>query len=328
MKKIFTLFICITTYSFLFGQSTYQVDLGTETYQPLSNSISLNQGAVWDDPEFIVPLGFDFTIGTQTFNTLYFSDLGFGGELSNQSPATGVGVWLSPVGQDISDLGFMDEISKSPISYVIDGTVGNRIVKIEWSNVGFLEDTTEEDFMNFQVWLYEAGNVIEYRYGAKQINNAQEVFIDDDGIAIGFYPSLELEDWDYIGQDCYILTGTTTNPVMQTVTPQQFENEGTDNFTGMIAENTVITFTPSTLSTKINSKFEEIIIYPNPVVTDIIYISGTNDIKSVEIYDLLGKKLRNATVNNNSINVNNLQKGAYLLKLETANGKVTKKFIK
>ena len=46
--------------SYYFGQ--YQ-----DAYEPLTDSISLNQGQIWDDPTYNVPLGFNFDFFRKNF---------------------------------------------------------------------------------------------------------------------------------------------------------------------------------------------------------------------------------------------------------------------
>jgi len=69
-------------------------------------------------------------------------------------------------------------------------------------------------------------------------------------------------------------------------------------------------------------------IYPNPT-SDMITIKSMIEIKNDEynIYDLLGKKI-DTKINNNQINVSELMKGIYLLKIQIDNNILETKFIK
>ena len=60
-----------------------------------------------------------------------------------------------------------------------------------------------------------------------------------------------------------------------------------------------------------------ITIYPNPV-KDILYIKNFPNLQSMEILDSSGRSVKkeNSSRNTNSINVNNLPKGSYILKLQ------------
>lgn len=66
-------------------------------------------------------------------------------------------------------------------------------------------------------------------------------------------------------------------------------------------------------------------IYPNPV-KDVLYIKNFQDLKSVEILDSSGRMVKKENAKNSSINVNNLPKGSYILKLQ--NNKQEEKTVK
>jgi len=62
--------------------------------------------------------------------------------------------------------------------------------------------------------------------------------------------------------------------------------------------------------------------------TSIITIKGEN-LKSFELYDISGKLVNKGTLNEKTINLNNLVKGEYILKISTNNNRTTiKKIIK
>jgi hypothetical protein len=70
-------------------------------------------------------------------------------------------------------------------------------------------------------------------------------------------------------------------------------------------------------------------LYPNPA-TDAIYLSGKDLGKmKYKIYDVVGNLISGGTLQSNSIHVNELEAGAYLLQITDASGKpFTKRFIK
>ena len=69
-------------------------------------------------------------------------------------------------------------------------------------------------------------------------------------------------------------------------------------------------------------------IYPNPA-TDILHVnSHLIEIKKVEIYAVLGSKIIEVNSNFNSIYINDLPKGIYLVKVYSENGSAVKKLIK
>tara|TARA_R110001632_G_scaffold18712_4_gene57599 strand:+ start:5894 stop:7108 length:1215 start_codon:yes stop_codon:yes gene_type:complete len=85
--------------------------------------------------------------------------------------------------------------------------------------------------------------------------------------------------------------------------------------------------TAATLSNEVFTR-ENFSLYPNPA-KDFIQISTTLEIDSVEIYNLIGKKVSsNTNLTNNSIDISRLAKGIYILRITSAESSVTKKIIK
>ncbi len=70
-------------------------------------------------------------------------------------------------------------------------------------------------------------------------------------------------------------------------------------------------------------------VYPNPV-NDVLTIQSGNEAKiaSVEVFDVLGKQIIKTQLQNNTLNVSELSKGIYLLKIISENGnQITKKIV-
>lgn len=84
----------------------------------------------------------------------------------------------------------------------------------------------------------------------------------------------------------------------------------------------------SALSIK-NSSALNFTFYPNPSKGDILTIN-TNQNVSLEIFNILGKSVskQNLSTNSKQINIGNLNKGLYLIKLTSEKGSLTKKLIK
>ncbi len=83
------------------------------------------------------------------------------------------------------------------------------------------------------------------------------------------------------------------------------------------------------LSTTKYESISNILMYPNPVKDNFVYFSSTQDL-DVVIYNILGKQVikENATRTKNYIDVSNLNKGIYLVKINSGQGSVTKKLIR
>lgn len=67
-------------------------------------------------------------------------------------------------------------------------------------------------------------------------------------------------------------------------------------------------------------------IYPNPT-TEYLNINSASKISAVQIFDISGKKV-NAELVDNKVNVQNLAKGSYVIKITDGSGTTSQKFIK
>ena len=69
-------------------------------------------------------------------------------------------------------------------------------------------------------------------------------------------------------------------------------------------------------------------LYPNPTSTGSVSISSTNsEAISVQVFDILGKQVKNETITNNTLNVSNLKSGVYIVKITQNNASTTKKLV-
>jgi len=321
MKKILLTGLLLSL--FTVNAQVYTFNAFNEPYQDLVNSTSLNDGEVWDDPEYQISIGFDFTISTHTFNTIYIVDWTAGGELSTNVNETGVLPIMSPIGQDIVDRGDGTSVSQSNISYKTEGDVGSRILKIEWNNAGFWEDETQNDFINFQMWLYESSNIIEYRYGVSEINNPANSFEGEAGPVVTLIPSIDLDSGDLI-EDAYLLEGTPANPNFVVVTPGD-EYEG-DFLQGAIPSGTVYSFNPGTLSSEEYNTIE-FKMYPNPVDSELNILLSTQAY-NVTFFNSLGQHLSLVENTKGVFDVSSLNSGIYFVEIKTNTGNIVKRLIK
>ncbi|MDO4225619.1 MAG: T9SS type A sorting domain-containing protein, partial [Bergeyella zoohelcum] len=69
----------------------------------------------------------------------------------------------------------------------------------------------------------------------------------------------------------------------------------------------------------------EISVYPNPAV-DVLNIKAKSAVSQYEIYDFTGKKITNGK--GEKVNVTNLPKGNYIIRINTENTSSVEKFIK
>jgi len=95
-----------------------------------------------------------------------------------------------------------------------------------------------------------------------------------------------------------------------------------------IVTNTYVTTVQNVLGTsEISNDKAELTIYPNPV-KEVLNIQSKNQIVKAEIYDTNGRILISASLKGNSINVSELSKGNYIIKLSSKDKTSVHKFIK
>jgi len=99
-----------------------------------------------------------------------------------------------------------------------------------------------------------------------------------------------------------------------------------DQFALLVDDFKVVGIVPTQSVSDVTKK--AVSIYPNPTA-EVLNIDVNATINSADIYDLSGKLVRNVAVSSdNKVNVQDLQKGTYVLKVSTETGSTTHKFIK
>ncbi len=330
-KKILFALFCLSTYNSI-GQS-YTFSTTSAAYTNLTGNTSLNGTATWDDPIFVIPIGFDFEYFGEALNTLYLSDIGVGGLLTDTPNDFGVVSILQVYGADIIDRGFDFNVGESPtgslssISYKLEGSIGNRIVKIEWNNVGFFEDvflngTSNSNATNFQLWLFEVDNSFEIHFGPNSITDSNLAFDGNPGTSIILTEAVDLDNGTLGANGAYVLLGSPLNPTFSNVTTfAQLENS---NLNGVIPNGSVYRFTPSPLSLD-EFEISELMLFPNPA-SKIINITGLKQKEAYRIYDNTGRFITKGTFNiGATLSIENLTNGLYMIQFK--NGQ-TIKFIK
>ncbi|HOB24480.1 MAG TPA: GEVED domain-containing protein, partial [Kaistella sp.] len=92
---------------------------------------------------------------------------------------------------------------------------------------------------------------------------------------------------------------------------------------GQVEDYTVNIMSTAKENAAIVNPTKELSIYPNPVKGSTLNITNA-DSSEFSIYDLSGKQISNGKISDNTVSVNALPKGVYLIKV----GNVSKKFIK
>jgi hypothetical protein len=98
------------------------------------------------------------------------------------------------------------------------------------------------------------------------------------------------------------------------------------DYNAPIVTNTYTTTVQSNLSTA-ETVTEEFSIYPNPV-KDVLHFKTKERIVKAEVYDLSGRIVRSSGVSQNSVDLSELPKGNYLIRIYTKDQIIIKKLIK
>lgn len=213
MKHILLFASCFLSLMML-AQAPYSFETFTDNYTPLSNSTSLNQGQIWDDPEYTVPIGFQWTFYDVSTFQINFEGLGASLIVPNGETTANV---IIPYISDIIDAGYANENSLSNISYQTTGEPGSQIFKLEWDNCGFYNEVdafgTSTNRISFQMWIYEDSNDIEFRFGPNTIKDNNIVHDGIIGGGLFLNAAFNSNTWDA----GYFLSGDHTNPSFELV---------------------------------------------------------------------------------------------------------------
>jgi len=313
----------------------YTFTVETGPYADLANPTSLNNGVVWDDPDFIAPIGFDFEYMGSVYNTISFGGIAsYGGELvfGNINDLT---LWdnIMPYGMDLMDGGFDTDaqISESDISYEVIGAPGARIFKLQWKNVAFYNDQAPYSMrMNFQMWLYEFSNNIEFWYGPSE-NLDTFVIQDLNGILVGMSQQLDVSNQtNPTAQNCWVLTGDPLNPGVSN-NPTIMDIENITLLLNTPPANYVYAFRTGIASVGEVVNQEMIAeLYPTQVYTSFNIVTQENEKVQLTILDAMGKAVDSQLLDGGfqTVNAEQLSAGAYFVKMSSDSGTTVKRFVK
>ncbi|MEO1713698.1 MAG: T9SS type A sorting domain-containing protein [Bacteroidota bacterium] len=174
MRRTYYCFFILLLPGSLFAQDPYYfLSIEESTYASLEEGVSLSQGVPWDDPDFNIPIGFEFDYFGKPVTELNLGEEFLGGILSADGEADTAHLFIV-YGSDLIDRGVGTTNGQSEIQFALEGDPGSRIFKLEWRNAGFYNELVNvglnESFVNLQFWLFEASQAIEIHFGPSQIN--------------------------------------------------------------------------------------------------------------------------------------------------------------
>ena len=314
------------------AQVIYPYDFSghTSTYQDLVSPTELLPTDIWDDTILTVPIGFKlkWMYDNKEIDTVYLDTYGF---LRTSITDTFLyGFWprsgMAPYFADLCDRSFNDSTLTTPqssVSYKTEGIAGSRICKIQFKNAGFYGDSTMQDYVNFQIWLHEANDIIEFHYGPREIADAETVFGPDGGPWIGmvYKSTLTLNSSFMITalslDSCSYISGDSSTYAVNTPPPVDFFAAGPPSnfyFVDYPSNGQLFRWTPKFLTTIQEPLGVNIKVYPT-LFDNYVMIDGLED-ATVQVIDMSGKLLRSAQIlGQHRLDMTNMATGNYNLRI-------------
>jgi hypothetical protein len=297
-----SIFIIFTFFGFTaFGQN-YSVDYSTETYQALSGANLVDEtptgGNVGNVTYELIPIGFDFEFEGDTYNSLKPSDNGWVQFFEGSEDR-----YISIYDCDLKN--FNDTQAESPIYYKTEGTPGNRTFKLEYVKAGFENDSENNDFVHFQLWILEYCNEFEIHVGNHSIEASEnDLFFNGNSSAFHGYGSYS-PSFDF-----YTLAGPVSSPLLQ--------SDGLTTLDTIPESGTVFKFSNCQLGINTIVSESDLTIYPNPAESLItIEISTTYEIDQIQLIDLNGRIIQEINWQGaklQTLNIEELSTGLYFIR--------------
>lgn len=298
------------------------------TYQSLgAGATQIPFDANWTDTVSApVNLVMGFKYQNTPINTISIESLG--GLAMNSTPLDGLG-HIMGIAMEYASKG------RAKISYELTGSTGSRIFKVEYKNMGRENDATGNDTLNYQIWLHEADNAIEYRAGYNNVPDTifahliSDAFGGKEVVTIG----LAGNKGDSLGTD----VDSAFMHVVKDMGSQVFDtafwiNDMESNpllyidyliYGTYPAEGSVIRFVPKTTGGVNIGKvdFNLATVYPNPSKNGRFNVQLKEPLQDavLTVYDITGKVVYHQSVKtqNTTIDLSQLPTGQYIGKLHS-----------
>lgn len=314
--------------AFSFAQTSYDFSYKTgQPYTPLSTGTDIAAGVPWvPGPSRTMPVGFAVRIGDSTVSKYIIESDVYMPSSGTKEPFNS----FMPLGANLVDRGKPTGIHLSPIRYLTEGSSPDRIFKMEYWNAGFLNEyndtKTTNDSINFQVWLYETSNIVEFHYGSRNITGTGNFFLGANALV-----TYTEENIPSIGAytRCYNLKGDPDMPVMDS----SYGGGITSILGGVPPAGSVYRFTPRVSGTGIEQKtlLTRFKVYPT-LSTGLLYLDNTATLTgTVTVIAASGQEVmqeQKMLPGINQFHIEQLPAALYLLRVRTAEGTQSYRFTK
>ncbi|MCA1750445.1 MAG: T9SS type A sorting domain-containing protein [Flavobacteriales bacterium] len=311
------------------AQGDYQLTHFTADYLEITDGEVLAEDN-WFAPEIEIALDFTFDFGGAEMTTL--SQIGVGAEWGAIS-ATALDI-MSYGALLNSSAGAGDPGAPSIISWVTEGAVGSRILKIQYKDAAFLEEVlssgTAENRVNFQLWFYEQGGAFEFRFGPSNIVNPNSAYINLPGPPIYFFGGAD----ELTGNINFggAIAGDPAAPVLLSFdnSVDYFDelygpNPGPVALSGTPAEGQVYRLSSQTVSV-IDYEDHTFELFPTLAQHEVFFRGDLTPGMPYRIVNITGAAVASGVLSANRIDVSGLASGMYLLQIDGTS--TAQKFVK
>src|ERR1044071_1457728 len=129
---------------------TYTFSHSNTAYAELDTPTIISGSLLWDEEQFTVPIGFNILFLGEIVNEVKVD--GNGWVIFSNNASNGIKKIFIGYGADLFSKGSVT--SQSPISWQLSGDPGERLLRIQYKNAGFFNDSAAAH-ANFQIWLRE-----------------------------------------------------------------------------------------------------------------------------------------------------------------------------
>lgn len=308
------LFLAFALFSPLFlTAQNYTITYSSETYTPLAGATLLDES----NPDIIglgyelyqpIPIGFSFDLWGDSYDSLRVGELGYVSFNNGVADKHYISIF------DCFLKDFQDNPALSPIYYETTGTPGDQVFKLEFVNKGFINDSEDNDYVNFQLFIYESCSEFEVRIGSFSTEPSEiDLYFNNSTMAL-------IGTGQYNPGLYYGLAGDPTNPNLQSDALMTLSAEPDSG--------TVYHFSECNLSLEEENTlaFE---LYPNPANHQINLITNSiTGISEIRLLNMMGQQIAQYPATQTVIDVSSFEKGVYFVSVVLDNEIITQRFIK
>jgi len=234
--------------------SGFYLETLDQPYVPLAEGTALNSenwdyNGGWDDPEFLVSIGFDFDFAGTVISDMVQVEQGSTFFASQDGYDYGYDAALFYLlGEiDLADLGLTgtDSIGASTIQWHTSGEPGQQVFTLDYANAGLYEEVFSDGVndtyssLNVQFRLFESTGVLEIHFGPSSLTDFGFAVLEDEELSgwHGLLPSYEALYYD----GGFIFTNINSELMYDDL---DFAYDGGIPFEGLPAEGRLFRYTP------------------------------------------------------------------------------------